>query len=216
MGWTLVEEWTMNNEDICVSMSIQWLERLIIKFGLTALKVMQVELTCLSLQKLWGINVPKKSLYEAHQFCGGINEQYANWPHLMKLWPKKKCSSLPQVLQFVRGDFQNKMLSRATCELHWSWIVWRLWCEYLSMIEVENMEWRQSLSYVAPWGNGVFSVWIKYYKKFKLALHLFIKECDMIFNSVWKIKIFSTHQTLKWQLFFLTGHFKLRKPKKKE
>ena len=31
----------------------------------------------------------------------------------------KKYLSIPQVLQFVKGEFQNKMLSRATCELHW-------------------------------------------------------------------------------------------------
>ena len=29
-----------------------------------------------------------KSLYEARQFCGDINDWYTNWPHLIKVWQK--------------------------------------------------------------------------------------------------------------------------------
>ena len=59
-----------------------------------------------------------KSLYEAWQFCRGINEWYTNQPHLMKLSSiGKNHLSFPQALQFVKGNFQNKMLSRATCKL---------------------------------------------------------------------------------------------------
>ena len=59
-----------------------------------------------------------KSLYEAWQFCGGFNEWYSNWPHLMKLW--QKILVIPLSIAICEGDFKTKMLSRATCKVHYA------------------------------------------------------------------------------------------------
>ena len=42
----------------------------------------------------------------------------------------KKNLPFPEVLHCMKGDFQNKILSRVNCKLHWSWILWILWCKY--------------------------------------------------------------------------------------
>ena len=89
----------------------------------------------------------------------------------------KKYLSFPQVLQIVKGDFQNKMLSRTICELHWSWTLWMLWFEY----HYAGYRWRiwiggQYLSYDTTWGIGGFLGWTKYCKKFKLLYIYFWKN----------------------------------------
>ena len=87
-------------------MSEQWLKRLIVKFGWTVVESDPNRVELLEFVKTSRHECENKTFYEAWQFCGGINEWYTNWPHLMKLW-QKKYLSFPQVLQFVKGDFQN-------------------------------------------------------------------------------------------------------------
>ena len=48
-----------------------------------------------------------KSLYDAWQFCGGINEWHANWPHPMKLWQNNTCHSL-EYYNLCEGVFKTK------------------------------------------------------------------------------------------------------------
>ena len=108
---------------------------------------------------------------------GSINKWYTNWPHFMKPLAKKDLS-FPQVLQFVKGDFQNDTLSRATCELHWSWTLWTLGCEYHSAwyVELENIDWRVVFE---SWHNLRIQeclVWTEYYKNFKLLYIYFWKN----------------------------------------
>jgi len=73
------------------------------------------------------------------------------------------------LLQFLKWDFQNKMLLRAIYKLHWSW---KLRCECHYVVEC----WRL-------WIGVIFEVWHNMkswrnlssdnYKKFKLFFHFF-------------------------------------------
>ena len=69
-------------------MSEQWLESFIIKFGLTAVKSYAGRAELLELVENLRRKCENKSLYEAWQFCWGINESYTDWPYLMKIGPK--------------------------------------------------------------------------------------------------------------------------------
>ena len=53
------------------------------------------------------------SLHETWQFCGGINEWYTNWPHIMKLW-QKKILVIPSSVAICERGFseQNSIKSR--------------------------------------------------------------------------------------------------------
>jgi hypothetical protein len=63
------------------------LERwLIMKFGLTAVESDTNRAELLEFVKTLRHECESQSLYEAWQFCGGVNEWYTNEPHLMKLW----------------------------------------------------------------------------------------------------------------------------------
>ena len=75
-----------SDEEVRITMSEQWLERLIIKFRFTAVESDASRAKLLEFVETLRHECENKSLYEAWQFCGGINEWYTNWPHLMKLW----------------------------------------------------------------------------------------------------------------------------------
>jgi len=137
-----------------------WLERLIIKYVVMAIESDESRAKLLKFEETLRHECDTKSLYATWQFCGVIDKWYTNWPHLMKVWQKLLAN--PQVLQYVIGDFQNNIISKATCELHWSWTLWTLWCEY----HYVGLSWRiwiggQYLSYDAAWGLREFLVWTK-------------------------------------------------------
>ena len=114
----------------------------------------------------------------------------------------KKYLSFSQVLQFVKANFQNKMLSRATCELYWSWTLWMLWCKY----HYVKQRWRiwiggKYLSYGATWWIGDVS---SNFRTFIFERTWF----DLKF--LWKIKILSTRQ-LKGNFWCWLSHWKAQK-----
>ena len=77
-----------SDEEVRITMPKQWLERLIIKFRFTVVESDASRAELLEFVETLRHECENKSLYEAWQFCGGINDWYTNWPHLMKLWQK--------------------------------------------------------------------------------------------------------------------------------
>ena len=78
------------SDEVHITISQQGLERLIINFGLMAVESDANRTELLEFVETLRHACENKSLYEAWQFCGGINGWYTNWPHLMKLWQKNK------------------------------------------------------------------------------------------------------------------------------
>jgi hypothetical protein len=65
------------------------MKRLVIKFGLTVVESVASRVELFEFVETLRHECENESLYEAWQFCGGINKAYSNWPHLMKLqWQK--------------------------------------------------------------------------------------------------------------------------------
>ena len=130
------------------------------------------------------------SLDEAWQFCEGINKRYTNWAHLMKLREKNTCEALKYCNLW--RDFQNKILSKATCELHWNWTLWMLCLRVSSCgIELKNMDQRV-----------VFELWCK------TRVTKFVwKNVVRSSSFVWTIKILSTCH-LKGIFKYCLSHWK--------
>ena len=77
-------------------------------------------------------------------------------------------------------DSHNKVLSRATCELHWSWdTLDALMRVSLCGIRLENMDWRATFQLRYNMRNRRFLVWTIYCKNFKLLYIYFWK------NMIW-------------------------------
>ena len=89
-------------------MSKQWLERLNIALGSMALGSDAQRAKLLVFVETLSHECEYRLLYYACQFCWDIDKWYTSWPHLIKVWQKNTC----------QGDFQIKILSRATYELH--------------------------------------------------------------------------------------------------
>ena len=83
-----------------------------------------------------------KSLYEAWQICGGINKWYTKILATSHETLAKKYLSFAQVMQFVGGDFYNKILSRAICKSLELDTLDALMRVSLCKIEMENMDWK--------------------------------------------------------------------------
>ena len=126
---------------------------------------------------------------------------------------KKKNLSFPQVLQFVKEDFQNKIPSRVACQLSLSLDA----LDALMWVFLKGYIWikEQHLIYGATWRTRKFLVWTKYRKKFKLLYIQFLTECDLIFHFVWNIKIFSTHH-LKTKFWWYPSQWKAKKKRKEK
>ena len=117
-----------SDKEIHIIVSEPWLERLIMKFALMVIESNESRAELLEFVETMRHECENESLFEAWQFRGSNNEWYINWPHLMKVW--QKYLPFPQVLQIVKGDFQNNIMLKAICERHWSCTVWMLWWEY--------------------------------------------------------------------------------------
>ena len=76
MHQTFLVQSILHDEEVCITMSEQWLERLIIKFGLMAVESDASRAELLEFVETLRHECENKSLYEAWQFCGGINEWY--------------------------------------------------------------------------------------------------------------------------------------------
>jgi hypothetical protein len=142
--------------------------------------------------------------------------QYGS-PHGLNEVRKK---SFLVLLQFLKRDFQNKMLLRAIYKLHWSW---KLQCECHYVVEC----WRL-------WIGVIFEVWHNMkswrnpssdnYKKFKLFFHFFnlIRFCyshfcvkdQNVVNLLCKLHLLKLLITLKCKIKIkiITKKRRLSKP----
>jgi hypothetical protein len=130
-----------SDEEIRITMSEQWLERLIVKFGLTVVESDASRAELLEFVETLRHECENKSLYEAWQFCGAINEWYTNWPHLMKIW--QKILVIPSSIAICERGFskQNAIKSHLRTSLKLDTLD-ALMRVSLCGIELKNVDWR--------------------------------------------------------------------------
>ena len=114
-----------------------WLERILLKFQYTEEVSDMCKGELLELTNTFQHECENKTIFEAWHICG--SKWHTNWPKLMKLW--QKVILIPSSIAICE-EFPNKMQSKATSTIGWTWRPLMLLCRSsLCGLEVDAMDW---------------------------------------------------------------------------
>ena len=106
-----------------------WLERILLKFQYMEEESDMCKGEPLEFTETLQHECENKTIFEAWRICGSNLEWHTNWSKFMQLWQKK----IILIPSHITIYFPNKMQSKATCAIGWTWRPLMLLCGSLFM-----------------------------------------------------------------------------------